>query len=204
MNRVIFFDVDGPMVSGRASLLPENVAHRYGWKFDPCAVAMLNFIGFALPDVRVVIASHRVGMRAPTTSGYCEKREDWVEIFKHNELNLQIHEDWITVRAAISRPKFDEISGWLLTHPDTTFVTIDDEAAGYDKKATLQQRHQFHLCGESYTNGITYEDFVRMCDYLGIKNLDSSLDKYYRKHLTTTRSPGHEKGFAGTIISANS
>jgi hypothetical protein len=53
-TKIIFLDIDGPLISGRAKFLPGNRSalrcksdpmHQGHYKFfDPCAVAMFNYI----------------------------------------------------------------------------------------------------------------------------------------------------------------
>lgn len=185
--KVLFFDVDGPMVPARAFFLPNNIVPRYGWEFDKTAVHMLNFLGWAVPDLRVVIGSHRVGMRSPFDKTFTDTKNSWERIFRENGLTLKIHTDWITVRDDYdeSGNKVKEITGWLKAHPRTThWVTFDDEIAGYTADTTEVHRSMVHLCGEDYLNGISWKDLQKALKYLGISgSLDDLLDKYRVFHL---------------------
>ncbi len=183
-------------------ILAKRLSHRYGWEFDPCAVAMLNFFAWENPNLRIVIASHRVGMLSSSHNQRdTSNKQFWLEVFAENGLNAVIHNDWITERHNITRPKIDEIRGWLRKHPEiTTFVTIDDEAAGYDKVANHLQRREFHLCAESYSEGITYKDFERMAQFLGITDLDRTLDKYFMQHSNPLRKSVNEKASSPNLI----
>jgi hypothetical protein len=185
---IIFFDVDGPMVPGRALFLPKNRTFGFGWQFDPCAVNMLNFLAWAVPNLKAVIASHRIGCSSPLPNHRgTETRNFWIDIFRENGLQLPIHRDWVTVRQWVARTKFLEIDDWLEAHPDVTkFVVIDDEANGKDCVNDSQRSH-FHLCAESYNEGITHADFMRMCKFFGMDENDVA-DKYSEFIISHERS----------------
>lgn len=186
MANILFFDVDGPMVPGRSLFLSKNIQPRYGWEFDQSAVGMLNFLNFIVPDLQVVIASHRCGMMVPFDQSFSDSRASWQRIFRENGLNLHIHQDWCTMEDSLSErlPKIEEIQQWLNRHPETTnFVTFDDEAAGYDRDPTVEEIKKYHILGQDYLNGITWEDLVQAAKYFGITTRLSQLMDKYRKHL---------------------
>lgn len=200
--KILFFDVDGPMVSGRALFLPDNIVPRYGWQFDPCAVGMLNFLGWAVPDLQVVIASHRCGMTYPVQVNnptFTDTKASWERVFKDNGLNLKIHHDWCTVRGDDCvderRPKIAEIGEWLDRNPSVKdFVTFDDEAAGYTSNVNDDQRRYLRLCGEDYLNGITWADLERAVKFLGrTEGVGDLLEQYskekagFKRAVTRTR-----------------
>ena len=192
---ILFFDVDGPMVPGRALFLPQNIAPRYGWQFDPCAVGMLNFLNWVVPNLQVVISSHRVGMRSPFDGTYTDTRASWERIFQENGLKLQIHKDWCTVlgKAKLeNRPnKLDEIRKWRernKAHQNDLFVVIEDEAI-YARDITDEERESFHICAEDYLDGITWKDLKRIANFLGVDNLGDKLAEYQKLHSVFRQSP---------------
>ena len=193
---ILFFDVDGPMVSGRALFLPENVKLRYGWKFDECAVHMLNFLNWAVKDLQVVISSHRVGMSSPFDSSCTETRRSWQRVFRENNLQLHIHNDWCTSADPLAprKSKLEEIREWQLRNPQHAndhFVVIEDEAI-YEREITEEEREQFHICAERYLDGITWSDMERMIKFLGLPGgLGDHLAKY--QNYLTKRKPSNVK-----------
>ena len=184
--KIIFLDVDGPMVPGRGRMLLGNSFLKFGWTFDPIAVSMLNFVYWAMPDVQIVVASHRLTdprMRSPfddVTDPHCE--EFWAKLLEESGIAIPLHEDWHTPRKKfVPRPKHVEISEWLAAHPETKrFVTVEDDLNGGDT-VTDRMRKQFHLVGEDYDNGLSWRDFKLMCSYMG---LTLTRDKYTEWSMT--------------------
>jgi hypothetical protein len=145
--KIIFLDIDGPLISHRALQLPENQsdwyedeanvpslpqqlpellgadsAHSQRRKFDPVAVALLNklIVGH---DARLVISSswRRIG------------RENIEFILAENGIAPdRLHDVWKTP-ARLSSSRGDEISMWLneIEHPDPieAYVALDDDAS---------------------------------------------------------------------------
>lgn len=172
-SRVIFIDVDGPLIPARALFLPENRVPA-PWTFDPCAVGMLNFLFWALPDLRAVISSHRVGCATPPGfEGLLTfDRAFWENIFAHNKLRATLHEHWITPRRITARPKIVEVSEWLARHPEVKqFAVIEDEFNGHDEM-TDELQQQFNVFAEDYSNGITYECFLSAARALGLSSIE--------------------------------
>lgn len=67
ITKVIFLDIDGPMISGRAAYLPDQTyIHSV---FDPCATAMLLRV-IEHSGARIVISSTH-GKRGTTTLSSC-------------------------------------------------------------------------------------------------------------------------------------
>jgi len=192
---ILFFDVDGPMVPGRGLFLPKNIAPRYGWEFDPCAVGMLNFLNWAVPNLQVVISSHRVGMRSPFDGSYTDTKESWERVFQENGLKLQIHKDWCTVKGKAKLEdrvnKLEEIRGWRgrnKAHSDDRFVVIEDEAI-YARDITDEERDVYHICAEDYLDGITWRDLKRIANFLGVDNLSEKIREYQMMHSAFRKSP---------------
>lgn len=198
LRKPIFLDIDGPMVSARTLMLPENGWRKFGWQFDPAAVHMLNFLMWADPEVCLVLSSHRWGdhiaqrchgVRSPYPHEFpdlCEK-EFWIYHFKQQNLNTRFHDDWITVREMkkrtyIKRPKYLEISDWLRLHPEVKqFVTLEDDLNG-GGEVKNEMRKRFHLVAEYYDDGFTWQDFRKAAMYLGV-NLSSDKYREYNEYL---------------------
>jgi hypothetical protein len=145
--KIIFLDIDGPLISHRALQLTENQS---GWyedeanvpplphpipqtfgvdsslsqrrKFDPVAVALLNKLTVG-HNARLVISSswRNVG------------RKNMEFILGENGISPdRLHEVWKTP-ARLSSSRGDEISMWLneIEHPDPieAYVALDDDAS---------------------------------------------------------------------------
>lgn len=115
MSKIVFIDVDGPMIPVRAYFLPNQT--KIVSVFDPCATAMLLRL---LDDTgaKLVISS--------TWGGKGKERCE--ELLSNNGINpSHLHDDWVTPRK-MSSTRFHEISWWLMKHPEVThYVAIDDE-----------------------------------------------------------------------------
>ncbi len=113
-SKVIFVDVDGPMIPFRAYYLPNQT--KIVSLFDPCAVSLLN----KLTDdsgATIVISS------TWQSHGY----QGCKELFETNGIKGMFHEDWNTERK-LSSSRTQEISWWLNDHPEIThYVALDDE-----------------------------------------------------------------------------
>lgn len=115
MSKVIFLDVDGPMIPVRAYFLPNQT--KPASVFDPCAASMLNKL-IIESGAKIVISS---------TWGMFGKQR-CVELLRDNGIDpSHLHKDWITPRK-MSSARFHEIKWWLADHPEVThYVAIDDE-----------------------------------------------------------------------------
>lgn len=185
MTKIIFLDVDGPMVPGRSLFLPRNRTLGWQWQFDPCAVGMLNFLGWMDPAVRLVIASHRVGCSSHVKDLPSSTKEFWQKMLDDNQVKIPLHHHWITPRKIEARRKFVEISEWLHAHPEIThFVTLEDDLNGGDD-VDFDMRSEFHLCAENYNEGFTHADFLAAAAFLGYCK-DTVYDKY-ETYLAVTR-----------------
>ena len=187
-NKIIFVDIDGPMIPAKAVLMPGNGGPDcWNWNFDIFAVRALNFAYFCDPDVRLVLSSHRWGEDGLFhTSPYPEYRdlrqkEFWVRLFEENGVAVPFHDDWITPRHMVlgnryfKRSKYIEIMEWRQKHPEVKhFVSLEDDLNGGNEVFDYMKKHT-HLICEDYEDGMTFADFRKMLMYLG---LNPSTDKY--------------------------
>jgi len=173
VNKVLFLDVDGPLIPARALFLPGNLRPTLQgqWAFDPCAVGMLNFLAWAVPDLVGVISSHRVGLASPR--GYeghsTFERAFWERVLADNGLKIQLHHDWITPRRVTRHPKLQEIGQWLAAHPEITeFAVIEDDFNGNGSHPTPEQVDQFHIVATDYLQGLSYPCLTSLARKFGL------------------------------------
>lgn len=176
--KILFLDIDGPMVPARTAFLPGNGFQKFGWHFDQNAVGMLNFLNWTVPNLRLVISSHRwgAGLKSPFPEfANTDSREFWQKVLDENNIKIPLHADWLTPREMIDafyrkQPKAIEINNWLQQHSDIkTWVTAEDDLNGGDAVTTADRKH-FNLIGEDYNNGITWDDFRMMVRKFGVSN----------------------------------
>lgn len=113
-NRVVFLDIDGPMIPTRASFLPDQPIVMT--KFDPCAVGMLNSL-LDRSGAKLVISStwSKLGLSA------CQKA-----LCDNGLPASALHKDWKTIKR-ISSSRTQEIVWWLEDHQSVEYVILDDE-----------------------------------------------------------------------------
>lgn len=190
--KILFLDIDGPMVPGRSLLMPGNCPGFWGWTFDPVAVSMINFMDFAIPDFQIVLSTHRIGadLKGPYRDFQnVESKEFWEYHFLLQGITASFHDDWVTPRhyedgEYIRRAKWEEIEDWLEAHPNVTqFATVEDDMN--DKQSVSSaMRKKFHLYGESYDNGITWRDFIGICGEFGLMNAKAKYQEYSKQFLS--------------------
>jgi hypothetical protein len=113
-NKIIFVDIDGPMIPIRAYYLQSQTD--IVSLFDPCAVSLLNKLIEASQASIVISSTWQI-------QGY----ESCKTIFEDNGIICEFHRDWCTERK-FSSTRTQEISWWLNNHPEIThYVALDDE-----------------------------------------------------------------------------
>jgi len=123
-NKVIFVDIDGPMIPVRAYRLKKQT--KPAEVFDPCAVAMLLSL-LEESDAKMVVSS--------TWGGHgkvvCNR------LFRKNGIDPKkyFHSDWVTPRLYTfsGGSRTSEIANWLKSHPEVTaYAALDDETLDYN------------------------------------------------------------------------
>lgn len=122
MTKVLFLDIDGPMIPRRAFYLPNQTL--IVRKFDPVATALLNEV-LAKTGAKLVISSTwgKQGIETVKT------------LLEENGISWEsVHQDWVTPRKyPLARP--EEIRLWLANHPEIThWASLDDEQLDLDGK----------------------------------------------------------------------
>ena len=149
--KIIFLDIDGPMVPIRAWVLGYKGRHEL---FDPIAVATL--LKILKHDVKLVISSSWRSL------GY----DEVVTALENSGISRKhLHEDWQTKEFPVSpedhmfKLRAEEIKEWLSRHPEIEdYVAIDDYPLEMDK-----------LIHVSSNDGISYENQIKLFHALKVR-----------------------------------
>lgn len=146
-TKVLFLDVDGPMIPTRAWRLPGNVSKIHK-QFDPCAVANILYV-LETTGAKIVLSS---------TWG---RVYDWADILHwFNESGIApraFHADAITPRFAEHTDRVIEIKAWLARHPEIThYAVLDDDTVDLPNFVKVSVR-----------NGLMYEHVEELLTLLG-------------------------------------
>jgi hypothetical protein len=151
-NKIIFLDIDGPMLPMRAFFLPENNQKNSNRHyFDPIAVSMINRL-LETSRAKIVISSSW----ADQGLGVITKA------FSLNNISIKsLHEDWMTPRpnGECNPNRVIEIVGWLNKHPEVThYVAIDD-----------MQMELKNLVKVTFHDGMLYKHMEMAAKFLNCK-----------------------------------
>jgi hypothetical protein len=116
-NRVLFLDIDGPLIPGRAYMLP-NQTKPIVKTFDPVAVSLINE---ACKNRRQIVV-HSSWLRYPENYEY-----DLVGYMVKQGINRDLfHADPLC--DGLIHWRYNRIREWLARHPEVTdYVVVDDE-----------------------------------------------------------------------------
>lgn len=158
MSRIIFLDIDGPMISSRCRFLtkPKHVEVPWGQQtkrvfatFDPCAVGLLNRL-ISLSGAKLVMSS---------SWAMAMNKAMIRRVLKINGIDPKhLHKDWITPRK-MSSYRVNEIKWWLDDHPDVVdYVAIDDADLDIEwvPKCVKCDEHE----------GFSWRNFLECCVHL--------------------------------------
>lgn len=153
MERILFLDFDGPVWPDRVTKFhPDNRPGNHNlrsitqemerngdtfgasmmtyWRMDETAVGMLNNLMEIQPFYTVVSSTWRE---------FCSKNTIQL-LFDENDLNLQLHQHWMTPLASTFRGEYlskdmlrlMEIKRWHANHIDTVshYAVLDDPSSG--------------------------------------------------------------------------
>ena len=117
-KKIIFLDIDGPLLPARAWVLPQNRDASETSQFDPIAVAFVNRL-IERSEGQIVISStwRARGLKYIT------------QCFEANGISARdFHSDWATPTGPnINYSRKEQIAVWLHNHSEVThYVCIDD------------------------------------------------------------------------------
>lgn len=151
MSRVLFLDIDGVLLPGRAYMLPNQTNNPYATVFDPCAVSMLNE-ACRKQGRKIVVHSSRVKhWTAP------EIRKHLIEQGVNEE---HFHDDWYT--DPHFRWRYDRVRDWMSRHKETTdWVVVDDELPTSAEDGRFLSGHAIFT---DFDEGITLSIYRKLLD----------------------------------------
>lgn len=150
VTKVIFLDIDGPMISDRAMFLPGN-RHKLAEWFDPLATLLLLDV-IEKTGAALVISSTWATMG----------RDAVIELLNQNKVNPDfLHQDWMTPRK-FSSNRETEIEWWLKKHPEITHYAILDDYYGIKS-----MKNSVYV---STQNGLLWQDYQKMLQLLGFED----------------------------------
>lgn len=142
--KVIFLDIDGPMIPRRAYYLADNYC-KLVTVFDPVAVQLLLAL-IRDNGVKIVVCS------TWRKHGY----DDVCKLLDKNGIasNLYLHPDWCTKdleRLGGEFKREDEIAEWLERHPEIShYAILDDEKHDLDGMVHV-----------TFSDGILWSHFLK-------------------------------------------
>ncbi len=146
-KRVLFLDIDGPMIPYRAKYLPTQTAVMT--KFDPIAVAMINNLCKEFEDLKIVLHSSWVYINGgKETLDHCVEQGILRENFYESDPYVNENITW----------RYNRIAEWLERHPEITgYVVVDDTP--YEADFAGEYKHPQELNSRivliDYNDGIT-------------------------------------------------
>lgn len=146
-KRVLFLDIDGPMIPYRAKYLPTQTAVMT--KFDPIAVAMINNLCEEFKDLKIVLHTSWVYINGgEETLNHCVQQGINLEYFYEPEPYVKDDIHW----------RYNRIAEWLKRHPEITgYVVVDDTP--YEADFAGEYEHPQELNSRivliDYNDGIT-------------------------------------------------
>lgn len=122
--KIVFLDVDGPLIPLRMYFLGElynNKPYKLydtegGWVYDPVAVLMIQNLCTTYGAKLVYNSSHN------------DLGEDYIfEQAVNNNFGLDLHRHFMTEYPRSTYSREDGINKWLVSHPEVTnWVSVDD------------------------------------------------------------------------------
>ena len=151
MTKVLFLDIDGVLLPGRAYMLPNQTNNPYVTVFDPCAVSMLND---ALRKQKRQIVVHSSWVKHWT------KDEIWAHLVAQGVDQDYFHEDWYTDPHFHWR--YDRVRDWMSRHKEVTdWVVVDDEVPSSAEDLKFLQGHVIFT---DFDEGITLKNYRQLLD----------------------------------------
>jgi hypothetical protein len=169
-QHVMFLDLDGPLFSERALMLPEN--NEYAsitleqlklhplvsyWCADPVAIAMLIEL-YRFRSYKIVICGNWADPQL-------HSREQIENLLRRNGLGIAFHKDWTTFSYS-GVDKVEQIKSWLDNNHETNYIIVDDidseDGLSDIKKLKENNLNKENIVITSFDDGITIKDYYKM------------------------------------------
>lgn len=154
MTKIIFLDIDGPMIPGRAYMLPKQT--KIVTVFDPVAVSMLNTLCKERGWKIVVHSSWVRIMGGQETVDHCVTQGLLAEHF-HEDAYCDENENW----------RYTRVAKWLKNHPEVEkYVILDDEPYKADVFSNYPHPEELknHLILVDFEDGLLTKEFKKIRD----------------------------------------
>jgi hypothetical protein len=146
MDKVIFLDIDGPLIPKRQWVHSRrNTLEPRFDEFDPIAVSMVNHLIKYGPAKIVVSSAWDRGA---------------IQAFEDNGILMELHDDTFTKKEGPYRR--DEVAEWLTRHPEITHWVALDDAATPEPGGVLV----------SLDDGLSLANYIRAAELLEIPFAD--------------------------------
>ena len=157
--KILFLDIDGPMIPDRANLMDNHLKLKHPIftdlncqaGFDPVAVGMINKVCNDR-DYKIVLHSSWIRiMGGQFTKDHCISQGVRADHF-HDDAWCNENENW----------RYSRIVQWLVNHPEmTSYVILDDTP--YEKDRAGATNHPYDI--ENHLILISTEDGLSMKNY---------------------------------------
>jgi len=161
--KVIFVDIDGPLLPRKMHLFSENrtYAPKAIPRFDEFGIRAFN-LWKKYGDAKIVFSTYW---------SYSFTADELKHLMLKNGLGFEYHEDVLTPKKP-SSTRNSEIFLWLKNHPEVThWIAVDDDPSCSFLENNVEIDGTINLgrwINVNYNNGISFENFNDGCKALGI------------------------------------
>lgn len=156
MNKILFLDIDGPMIPGRAYLLPNQPF--IVQLFDPVAVSLVNHL-CEERDWKIVLHSTWIKLYGGQhTKDHCISQGIKAEHF-HEDSFCDEAENW----------RYTRVAKWLKDHPECNqYAIIDDIPYSVDVESHYPHPKDLeeHLLVVDFEDGLLLKHYRKLHDDL--------------------------------------
>lgn len=168
--KIIFLDIDGVILPGRALYMPGQVYTPDGapLRFDPSSVGLVNKLCEDLPARIVVHSNWRRNYHGWAGSTLCEQESLIAYMISQGLRGEYFHEDW-QCPMKMSSSRWYDISMWMDDHPevkDEDIVILEDE----EMPSTYGQWGRM-VVRTDFDEGLTVEQFMGIRQRFGLSRL---------------------------------
>lgn len=191
--KIIFLDIDGVLLSGKALLMPQNMMAKkklresddaksrhtkvkefaMSSQFDPCAIALVNRLA-EVSGAKIVVQSNW-----RRNIGFDETKEKLIE---QGILPTHFHEDWVCMIRGFSSEKIHDMYEWMSQHN----ISINDKKDDYvlyetqyvvlDDQVNYMHYKDGYWVDTDFNEGFSVNDYRIACGLLGAD--DPAMDVY--------------------------